>query len=161
MLERKIGIRRHGCAHPVAAPIAALVAAIVYESLTGPALELRFSCLEHSTLLRLASSQLACNALAGGRLSLLVRIEFPHFFTLVLEHLVELLSARLSVLVILVDQDRSDNELVEALQVSRASVLLALFAISLFVVIVLVLGRTILLRVILFVVVTMLDIGRG
>ena len=59
-------------------------------------------------------------------LLLLVSVESLELSALVLEHLIELLSPRLHILVILVNQQRSEDESVEAMQVISASVLFLL-----------------------------------
>ena len=55
-----------------------------------------------------------------------VAIASPDIDALVLEHLVELLGARISILFILMNQDWPDNELIEALKIVGALVLFGL-----------------------------------
>ena len=59
-------------------------------------------------------------------LLLVVSVESLELSALVLEHLIELLSPRLHILVILVNQQRSEDESVEAMQVISTSVLFLL-----------------------------------
>ena len=53
-------------------------------------------------------------------------VEFSEIAALVLEHLIELLRSCLSILVVLVDQNRSGNQLVEAFKVVLTSILFLL-----------------------------------
>ena len=58
--------------------------------------------------------------------SFLLRVELPNLIALIVEHVIELLSSRSFVLLVLMDQDRSHDELVKADEVVGALFLLFL-----------------------------------
>jgi hypothetical protein len=67
---------------------------------------------------------IASSCFAIYSLCLLFGVDSAHFRTLILEHLVELLSSGFAILVVLVNQDWSDNKLIESLEVVCTAVFL-------------------------------------
>jgi len=92
----------------------------------GSALHLRVGSRQHFTPIRIASSHAFAGFILSVYLSSLPHVKPPNIDALVLEHLVELLGARISILFILMNQDWPDNELIEALKIVGALVLLGL-----------------------------------
>lgn len=92
---------------------------LIVENTARSALHLHVGNLEHVALTAIASSHFAIESLC-----LLFSVDSPHFRTLILEHLVELLGSGFAILVVLVNQDWSDNKLIESLEVVCTAVLL-------------------------------------
>jgi len=103
----------------------------MHDQSTLPTLHLHVRGIQHRIRSLLASSHTVTVCIAASGVTalvtrLLLRVQSSDFFSLVLEHLIKLLGASLSIFVILMNQDRPDNQLIEALEIVRALVLLRL-----------------------------------
>ena len=112
----------------IAATVASMARSVFFEDdqSAGTALYLHVSGPQHGIPVSLASSHIATSSTITLVHRFRFRVQPSDFVALVLKHLVELLSTCLSIFVILMDQDWPHDQLIEALQIVRALVLLGL-----------------------------------